>query len=207
VTSGRAAPVRLGRDATMDIASDVIPPSARADAHDDPHTQFWWVFLVGGVLWLVFALLVFQFDETSVHAVSILLGITCAGGAMLELLAIPASHGWWRVARIALAVGFAVVATLAFIHPGDSFEALATIFAFYLLLRGVFEVAAAFIVRRQEGFWWLMLLAGTVQILLAFWAAGDFGHKSFLLIVWVGASALAHGFVEIVRAFELRPSR
>jgi uncharacterized membrane protein HdeD (DUF308 family) len=205
VTSRPAAAVTLRPDATMEIATEAIPPSALADAADDQHTEFWWIFLVGGVLWLVFALLVFQFDETSVSAVSILLGITCAGGAALELLAVPASHGWWRVARIALAVGFAIVATVAFVHPGDSFKALGTIFAFYLLIRGVFEVAAAFIVRGYESFWWLMLIAGSVQILLAFWAAGDFGHKSFLLIVWVGASALAHGFVEIVRAFELRP--
>jgi uncharacterized membrane protein HdeD (DUF308 family) len=51
-----------------------------------------------------------------------------------------------------------------------------------------------------------VLLAGIAQILLAFWAAGNFGHKAFLLVVWVGASALAHGIVEIVRAFELRSS-
>ena len=48
------------------------------------------------------------------------------------------------------------------------------------------------------------LISGTVQILLAFWAAGDFGHKAFLLVVWVGASALAHGIVQIVTAFRLR---
>jgi uncharacterized membrane protein HdeD (DUF308 family) len=34
---------------------------------------------------------------------------------------------------------------------------------------------------------------------------GDFGHKAFLLVVWVGASALAHGTVQIVTAFRLRP--
>jgi uncharacterized membrane protein HdeD (DUF308 family) len=44
-----------------------------------------------------------------------------------------------------------------------------------------------------------------VLILLAFWAAGDFGHKAFLLVVWVGASALAHGVVQLVTAFRLRP--
>ena len=35
--------------------------------------------------------------------------------------------------------------------------------------------------------------------------AADFGHKAFLLVVWVGASALAHGVLQITRAFELRP--
>ncbi len=52
--------------------------------------------------------------------------------------------------------------------------------------------------------WWVGLIAGSVQILLAFWAAGNFGHKSTLLIVWVGATALMQGLVQILRAFELR---
>jgi uncharacterized membrane protein HdeD (DUF308 family) len=189
----------------MDVTSGVVPAPPRAEAAERERTEFWWLFLVTGVLWLLFALLVFQFDTRSVTAISILLGVTCWGGAALELVAVPASHGWWRAGRIALAVGFAIVGTVAFTHPGDSFEALATIFAFYLLLRGLFEVVAAFVLRGSDGIWWLMLVLGGVQILLAFWAAGDFGHKAFLLVVWVGATALAHGFLEIARAFALRP--
>jgi uncharacterized membrane protein HdeD (DUF308 family) len=138
-----------------------------------------------------------------VHAIAILLGLTCAGAALLELLEVPAADGWWRVGRIGLAIGFAIVSVLCFVHPGNSFKALSTIFAFYLLLRGLFDVAVA-LVGRGLPLWWLTLLIGFAQILLAFWAAGDFGNKAFLLIVWVGATALAHGVLQIVRAFELR---
>jgi uncharacterized membrane protein HdeD (DUF308 family) len=186
----------------MDIASKAV--SAQRAAAGDERADMWWVFLVTGGLWLVFALLVFQFDATSVTALSILLGVTCVGGAILELLAIPASHGWWRVGRLALAAAFAIVGTVAFIDPGRSFEALATIFAFYLLLRGAFEIVAALVMRGGEGLWWVLLVLGIAQILLAFWAAGDFGHKAFLLTVWVGATALVQGVVEIVRAFAVR---
>ncbi|MFL6035259.1 MAG: DUF308 domain-containing protein [Gaiellaceae bacterium] len=105
---------------------------------------------------------------------------------------------------MALAIAFGIIAILAFVHPGNSFEALATIFAFYLLFRGVFDIVVA-ITGRERPLWWLTLVLGSVQILLAFWAAGDFGHKAFLLVVWVGASALAHGVLQISRAFELRP--
>jgi uncharacterized membrane protein HdeD (DUF308 family) len=176
-----------------------------AGAGEPEQTELWWIFLLAGIAWLVFSLLVFQFDETSVTAISVLVGIACLGGAALELAAVPASHGLWRAARVALAAGFAIVGVVAFVNPGDSFNALAAIFAFYLLLRGIFEVVGALLVRGVEETWWLALLAGSAQILLAFWAAGNFGHKAFLLVVWVGASALAQGFVQIVRAFALRP--
>jgi uncharacterized membrane protein HdeD (DUF308 family) len=185
--------------------SAIHAPPATAAAAQDAEPAFWWLFLFTGVLWLIFALLAFQFDDTSVSAISILLGITCLGAAVLELLAVPASHGWWRAGRIALAVGFAIVGVVAFVHPGDSFKALSTIFAFYLLLRGLFEVVAAFLLRSVVDLWWLMLVAGLVQIGLAFWAAGDFGHKAFLLLVWVGATALAQGVLQIIHAFELKP--
>ena len=41
------------------------------------------------------------------------------------------------------AIAFAIVGVVAFVNPGDSFDALAAIFAFYLLLRGLFEVGSA----------------------------------------------------------------
>ena len=190
----------------MDVARTIAAPSERAaPAEEREATEFWWVFLAAGIMWLVFALLVFQFDETSVGAISLLVGITCFGAAGLEVAALPTSHGWWRAARIALAIAFAAVGLLALQNPNDSFAALTAIFAFYLLLRGIFEVVAAFVLRGKDETWWLALLVGGAQILLAFWAAGNFGHKALLLVVWVGASALAHGLLQIARAFALRP--
>lgn len=183
---------------------DIAPTAAaheRAEARSE--AGLWWILLVSGSLWLVFALLVFQFDATSVNAIALLVGLVCLGAAVAELATVAYTHGGARVARLLLAVAFAVIGVLALVHPQDSFSALATIFAFYLLLRGLFDLVGAFLVRGTE-LWWVGLISGTVQILLAFWAAGDFGHKSTLLIVWVGATALMQGVVQIVRAFELR---
>lgn len=167
-------------------------------------SSLWWIPLISGSLWVIFALILFRFDYTTVTALSILVGCVCLAGALFQAIAAAATHGWWRVLNIALAIVFAVIGVVAFVHPGDTFDALASIFAFYLLLRGIFDIVAAIVLRGLE-LWWIGLISGTVQILLAFWAAGDFGHKAFLLVVWVGASALAHGIVQIVTAFRLRP--
>jgi len=171
---------------------------------DESIGSLWWIPLISGSLWVIFALVLFRFDYTTVTALSILVGCVCLAGALFQAIAAAATHGWWRVLNIALAIVFAVVGVVAFIHPGDTFDALASIFAFYLLLRGIFDIVVAIVLHGVE-LWWIGLISGTVQILLAFWAAGDFGHKAFLLVVWVGASALAHGIVQIVTAFRLRP--
>lgn len=173
------------------------------DGGDQGGDPLWWIPLVTGSLWVLFALLVFRFDYTSVSAVSILLGTVVLCAALFEAVAAAGAHGWWRVAHIGLAIAFAVIGTLAYIHPENTFEVLASIFACYLFLRGIFDIVIALSARPAE-LWWVGLVSGVVQILLAFWAAGDFGHKAFLLIVWVGASALAHGVVQIVTAFRLR---
>jgi uncharacterized membrane protein HdeD (DUF308 family) len=167
--------------------------------------SLWWLPIITGTLWILFALLLFRFNYTSVTAVSILIGVVCLAAALGELVAIPASHGWWRAGRIALALLFTVIAVVAFIHPGNTFNALAAVFAFFLLLRGLFTIVLA--VTHFFEPMWLGLLFGIAEIGLAFWAAGDFGHKAFLLVVWVGASALINGVMQIVLAFRIRSLR
>jgi uncharacterized membrane protein HdeD (DUF308 family) len=162
----------------------------------------WWLFLVIGVLWLVFALLVFRVDASSVHGIALLTGIVCLAAAGLEFLAAATVHGGWRIVRLLLGLAFVVIGVLAFVHPQNTFSVLATIFAFYLLLSGLFQIAWALVEKHE--LWWLRLLAGLAEVLLAFWAAGNFGHKAFLLIVWVGAGALIAGITQISYAFELR---
>jgi uncharacterized membrane protein HdeD (DUF308 family) len=163
----------------------------------------WWIPLVTGSLWVIFALMVFQFDYTSVSALSILLGTVCMAAGLFEAVTAAGTRGWWRTVHIVLAIVFAAIGTAAYIHPENTFKALASIFAFYLLLRGIFDIVVALFARPAE-LWWVGLISGVVLILLAFWAAGNFGHKAFLLVVWVGASSLAHGVVQIVTAFRLR---
>ena len=163
----------------------------------------WWIPLVTGSLWVIFALVVLQFDYTTVSALSILVGAVCLAGGLFEAVTAAGTHGWWRAIHAGLAVAFVAIGIAAFVHPENTFEALASIFAFYLLLRGIFDIIVALVARPAE-LWWAGLVSCVVLITLAFWAAGDFGHKAFLLVVWVGASALAHGVVLIVTAFSLR---
>jgi uncharacterized membrane protein HdeD (DUF308 family) len=172
---------------------------------EEAATELWWLPIITGSLWILFALLLFRFNYTSVTAISILFGVVCIGGAIEQAILIPASHGWWRAGRIALALVFVVIGIVAFVHPGNTFDALAAVFAFYLILRGLFTIIAS--VTRLFEPMWLGLVAGIVEIGIGFWAAGDFGHKTVLLLVWVGMIALIEGVLQIVLAFHIRSLR
>ncbi len=95
---------------------------------------------------------------------------------------------------------------IAFIHPGNTFSALAAVLSFYFIIKGTFDLVAA-LARHWQDLWWIQLLLGLAQIVLGFWAAGDFGRKTVLLLVWVGAAALIRGISQIITAFTIRSFR
>ena len=169
--------------------------------------DYWWLMLVTGILWLLLAIIVFRFDWTTVSSISILFGLVMLGAAFTEVLAIPSVHGWWRLLHLGLAAAFVVIGIVAFVNPGGTFKALAAVMSFYFVIKGTFDIAVGIVSREQREFWWATLILGVAEVLLGFWAAGNFGHKAILLVVWVGAAALTRGFSEIFAAFALRRAR
>lgn len=169
--------------------------------------RVWWLFLITGTLWLLFSIIVFRFDYTTVDAISVLFGIVCIVAGVNEFFAIAITTRWWKVLHALLGVIFIVVGFVAFTSPGNTFAALAGVFAFFLLFKGVFDIVVAIATREEFAVWWLQLVIGIVEILLAFWAAAYFGNAVILLVAWVGASALLRGITEIILAFKLHRLR
>ena len=96
---------------------------------------------------------------------------------------------WWKVMHGALGLIFVVIGIVAFVHPGNTFTALAAVFSFFLIFKGAFDIILSIATRQEIEFWWLQLVVGIAEIAIGFWAAGYFGHSVILLVAWVGASA------------------
>jgi uncharacterized membrane protein HdeD (DUF308 family) len=166
--------------------------------------RWWWLFLLTGIAWLVFALIIFRFDITSVVTIGILFGVVAIMAGVNEFMAIGVSTTGWKIVHALLGVIFIVVGVFAFIEPGSAFEALAALIGFFFLFKGIFDIAVAIATRGEFDLWWLQLIAGLVEIGLAFWVAGDFRSKAILLLVYVGIVALSKGITEIFLAFKLK---
>ena len=164
----------------------------------------WWLFLLTGLLWLLFAIIVLRFDYTTVTAVSILFGVVAIAAGINEFFILAASHRWWKVLHGLLGVIFVVVGIIAFVHPGDTFAALAAVVSFFLIFKGFFDIIVAIATRDEISIWWVQLIVGIVEVLIGFWAAGYWGRSAALLVIWVGVIALTRGITEIVFAFKLR---
>jgi uncharacterized membrane protein HdeD (DUF308 family) len=164
----------------------------------------WWLWLLTGVGWMLVALIVLRFDYTSVSAISILFGFVAIAAGVLEFGVMVLAAGWWKLLHAAVAVLFIVAGIVAFIHPGNTFAALAAVFSFFLVLAGTFDIVIAISTRREIEVWWLQLVGGIIELALGFWAAGYYGRSAVLLVAWVGAFAIIRGVRDIVLAFRVR---
>ena len=167
----------------------------------------WWLFLLTGITWLVFALVVFQWDYTTVAAISYLFGVVAIVAGVNEFLEITVSTRGWKIVHGILGVLFVLVGIYALVHPYDTFATLAALVGLFLLFRGIFDITVAFVTKDEFELWWLQLIAGIAQILLAFWVAGNWQNKAILLVVYVGIVALMRGITEIFLAFKLKGLR
>jgi uncharacterized membrane protein HdeD (DUF308 family) len=169
-----------------------------------PVTDNWWLPLVTGVAWLIVSIVIFRFDYTTVAAVSVLFGVVALAAGLNEVLLASMSTRGWRVAHLVLAALSCVVGIVSFIHPGQTFVALAALVSFYLIFRGSFDLILAFSLSREIQGWWLLVITAISELLIGFWAAGSWNLSVVVLVAWVGAAALTRGVTEIVLAFQLR---
>jgi len=163
----------------------------------------WWVFLLTGIAWLVFALLVFQWDFTTVYAVSYLFGFVALFAGVNEFLSLGVWTTGWKILHGILGALFVVAGIWALVHPHNAFATLAALVGFFLLFKGILDIMVSFVAKSTFELWWLQLVLGIIEVLLAFWVAGDFRKKAILLVVYVGIVALTRGITELFVAFKL----
>jgi uncharacterized membrane protein HdeD (DUF308 family) len=164
----------------------------------------WWLMLITGIGWTLVGLIVLRFDYTSVSAISILFGVVAIMAGVMEIAAMMLAGGWWKLLHIVLALVFFIVGIVAFIHPGNTFAALAAVFSFFLIFAGTFDIIVSISARHEIEVWWLQLVGGIIEVALGFWAAGYYGRSAVLLIAWVAAFAVIRGIRDIVLAFRVR---
>ncbi len=171
--------------------------------YSDDAGSMWWIFLITGTLWLILSLVMFRFNIHSVNTIGILAGIVflCAGVIEIGMVA-AVKGGWWKALNALLAVILIVGGIMSFIHPGNTFTAIASITGFMFLFVGILDIIAAFADR--TGLWWVRLVIGLLCVGLAFWASGDFDRKAVLLVTWLGLFALLRGINSFVVAFTVR---
>jgi len=163
-----------------------------------------WMFLVTGIAWMVISLVVLRFTIASVATVGVLLGVVFLLGSFSEILLASVRVGWRR-AHVLMGALYIVGAAWAFASPFGAFWALASVVGLLLILRGSFDLVTSISSRDINGAWWLGVIAGTLEILIGFWASQQLiPGRALLVLRWAGFLALFRGISDVVVGFELR---
>jgi len=163
----------------------------------------WWLVLILGIVWILFAWVVLSFNFSTVVAIAVFAGVSFIFAGISEFF-IASMTDSWQWLYIALGVISIAAGIIALVWPSQTFLVLAAIIGWYLLFRGVFDLSTSLMSRDVNDLWWFGLIAGILQIVIGFWAIGYEGRSIALLVVWVGAYALVKGIMDIVLAFRLR---
>src|ERR1700751_429350 len=164
----------------------------------------WWLLIITGIGWTLVGLILLRFNYTSVHAISLLFGIVAIAAGVLEIGVIFMVRGWWKLLNAVLALAFIAAGVVALIHPGNTFQALAAVFSFFLIFAGTFDIIQSIAARKDVDIWWLQLIGGIIELFLGFWAAGYYGRSPVLLIAWGAAFTLIRGVRDLVLSFRVR---
>ena len=121
--------------------------------------------------------------------------------ATRPVLQVLAENWWLLLLRGICAVIFGI---LAFVWPGLSLLTLVVLFGIYSLMDGFLALIAAVLGRHKSTPLWWLIITGLVSV-----AAGivTFSYPQItglVLVIFIGAWALAHGVFEIIGAIRLR---
>jgi uncharacterized membrane protein HdeD (DUF308 family) len=165
-------------------------------------TGKWWIFLISGILWIIFAFMVLSWDITTVWAVAVFAGVGFIAGGVMEL-ATASQAPSWKWLHVLFGLISIVAGVVALVWPGQTFLVLAAIIGWYVLFSGIVDIIGAFVAKEVSDLWWLSLILGVLQVLVGFWAVGYAGRSVALLVVWVAAAALSRGMSSLFIAFGL----
>jgi uncharacterized membrane protein HdeD (DUF308 family) len=169
----------------------------------------WWAVALRGAAALIFGILIALWPDIGLTALVLLFGsFAIVAGVFNVIAAVRRRRGerrWWALlleGLVSVAVG-----AVTLIMPELTALALAYVIAAWGILTGIFEIAAAIMLRRQiRGEWWLAL-AGVLSVafgaVLAIWP----GVGALALVLWIGAYAIVLGILLIALGFKLRRLR
>jgi uncharacterized membrane protein HdeD (DUF308 family) len=186
--------------------SDMSMPETRAGtmSRDTVRglTGSWWLFLVLGILWILFGMFVLSYNVGSLLALAVFAGVTFLFTGVNQILTAGRMHSWQWLWVVGGALSI-LAGIIAFVWPGRTILVLAVILAWFLVFKGIVDVVGA-LASIGRPWWWLGLILGILELLLGIWAAGYPGRSLFVFVNVVGIYAIFYGFTEIFAAFDLR---
>ncbi|MDY6867852.1 MAG: HdeD family acid-resistance protein [Chloroflexota bacterium] len=166
----------------------------------------WWVFLVRGLLAVIFGVLALIWPEITLITLMILFGIFVLMEGILNLVIGVATSDtnrrWW----VTLIEGILdiVIAILTFVWPDITAVVLLYFIAAWALLSGVLEIILAIRIRQMIEREWAMILGGILSIIFSVLLFVFPSEGAISLLMLIGIYSIIIGILFVILGFRIR---
>jgi uncharacterized membrane protein HdeD (DUF308 family) len=161
----------------------------------------WWVFVLRGVVALIFGFIAFTRPGLTLGSLILLFGVyAVVDGVMGFIAGIRGRAGSLVFASILTAIA----GVLTFAWPGLTALVLLYLIAFWAIVRGVAEISAAISLRKLIRDEWLLGLAGLASVLFGLLLVFRPGAGALSVIWLLGGFAFAIGILLIGLGFRVK---
>jgi uncharacterized membrane protein HdeD (DUF308 family) len=171
--------------------------------------QSWWLFLLRGIVAVVFGILAFVWPDLTLVTLVLFYGAFALVDGVLSL--IVAFRGgsrrrptWWLVivGLLGIAAGAAT-----FLWPGMTALILVLFIGAWALVHGIFEIVGAIQLRKEIDNEWMLILSGAISVLFGLVLLIAPGAGALGLVWAIAAYAIVFGVLFIALAFRLKRQR
>jgi uncharacterized membrane protein HdeD (DUF308 family) len=166
----------------------------------------WGALVLRGVIAIIFGLIAIFWPGTAFLALAIIYGAYALVDGVLAIYAAVSGHAqpgqWWAlILEGIIGIGIGLI---TFFFPPVTEIALVYLIAIWAIATGIFEIIAAFRLRRHVAGEWALVVAGILSVLFGIILAASPGAGAVVLMWIIGAYALVFGIAMIVLGFRLR---
>ena len=186
------------------MSNDVSPSLLLRDALEFAKAN-WWMFLLGGVLYILFGVLALARPAQALLALAVVFAAFLLVDGVFNLIRALGAKGadgrWWVFVGGLISI---LVGLYALLGPLNTVLLFVYVIAFQAILFGVTVFMFGVDIRKAVRGEWVLYLTGVVSVvfgLLLVWAPGIGGLSVSLM---AGAWALAIGILRVLFAFRVR---
>ncbi|MGZ3528942.1 MAG: HdeD family acid-resistance protein [Vulcanimicrobiaceae bacterium] len=168
-------------------------------------TSKWWLLLLRGLAAIVVAVIAFVHPGDALIALVLVLGFYALIAGVLAIMAAVAGVGgdhWW--ALLLEGIIAIVAALLIWSWPLASTLAFVYFIAAWLIISGIFQIAAGIRLRDVIDNEWLYILSGIISIAFGVWVFRSEAQGVVATAYLIGFYFLFYGIVQAAVAFRLR---
>jgi uncharacterized membrane protein HdeD (DUF308 family) len=172
----------------------------------DTLSRNWWAIALRGLAGILFGIFTFVAPAITLAVLVILFGAYAFADGILAIVSAVRRRGAtdrWGMLLLEGLVGVAAGLVTLF-WPGITALTLVYVIAFWALLTGLLEIAAAVRLRKVITGEWLLALGGVASLLFGLAIALYPAAGALALVLWIGAYALVFGALLLALSFRLR---